>query len=357
MNKYGTIKLCGVSKLFKTFSRRPGLRGAVLDLFRREYYTVTALDRISLTINPAEIVGYLGPNGAGKSTTLKIMAGVLLPTEGQVEVNGFNPWTQRHEHARYIGVLFGQRSQLAWNLPVIESFRFLKEIYSIPESEYRTRLEEMIETLELKPLLYLPVRELSLGQRTRCELAAVLLHNPSVLLLDEPTIGLDVEVKLKIRAFLKKINSCYRTTIIVASHDLHDVEGLADRVVVLDKGRLVFDGSLESLRRDYSPYFKRVLLRFKDEENLRQAQHQLGELKASYGGLTQSGDGLSVSVTLYQELKVQQILDTIPQEGLTDLVIEDPRIEDVVLEIYRRRHEDAQVRSDHLAALERGAHI
>lgn len=352
---HGTIKLSGVTKLFKTFSRRPGLIGALRDLFRREYSNVTALDRISFTVPPGEIVGYLGPNGAGKSTTLKIIAGVLLPTEGHVEVNGFIPWIHRHEHARHIGVLFGQRSQLAWNLPVIESFRFLKEIYSLSESEYQARLEEMAEALELHPLLRLPVRELSLGQRTRCELAAVLLHNPALLLLDEPTIGLDIEVKLKIRAFLKKINARYGTTIVIASHDLQDIEGLAHRVIVIDKGRLVFDGSLEQLRCEYSPYFKRVLLRFRDAESVAQAQRHLDEIGISY--LSSNVDGLSMIVTLRQELKVQKILEAIPHKGLSDVAIEDPRIEEVVLEIYRRRHESAPLPSNHSAAVEGSAHV
>ncbi len=331
----GSIRLYKISKHFKTFFRRQGLTGAFLDLFRREYHTVKALDNISMTVNPGEIVGYLGPNGSGKSTTLKIIAGILLPTEGQVEVNGLTPWVHHQEHNHLIGVLFGHRSQLSWNLPVIESFHFLKEIYSIPERQYEGRLEEVVEALELEPLLHLPVRELSLGQRTRCELAAVLLHNPPVLLLDEPTIGLDIGVKLKVRAFLKEINTKHRTTILVASHDLQDVEGLADRVVVIDKGRIIFDGSLEKLRLDYSPYFKRIVLHFKDEEAIFQAQHLLRRLDLQ--AIKQSVDGLSLTVTLKQEFRIQNILNTIPQEGLKDLVVEDPRIEDIVLEIYRRQ--------------------
>jgi ABC-2 type transport system ATP-binding protein len=218
-------------------------------------------------------------------------------------------------------------------------------------------LEEVVEALELEPLLHLPVRELSLGQRTRCELAAVLLHNPSVLLLDEPTIGLDIEVKLKVRAFLKEINAKHKITILVASHDLQDVEGFADRVVVIDKGRIIFDGSLEKLRLDYSPYFKRIVLHFKDEEALSQAQHQLRRLEISLQATRQSIDGLSVTVTLKQEFKIQSILETIPQEDLKDLVVEDPRIEDVVLEIYRRQDEIPLLPSDPVVKLERSANV
>jgi ABC-2 type transport system ATP-binding protein len=339
----GKIKLSQVTKEFKTFSRRQGLRGAILDLFRRDYQTIKALDRVSFEISPGEIVGYIGPNGAGKSTTLKIIAGVLLPTEGNVEVNGLNPWDRRREHCSRIGVLFGHRSQLGWNLPVLESFNFLREIYAIPERDYKDRLDELIEALDLEPLLRLPVRELSLGQRTRCELAAVLLHDPKVLLLDEPTIGLDIDVKLRVRSFLKQLNRERGTTILLASHDLQDVEGLAGRVMVIDRGRIIFDGSLKELRRRYSPYYKRVVLRLRDGRALMRAQDKLKALKLK--GLEPRVDGLDLMLTVREEFHVRELMELVPQEDLRDLSLEDPRIEDVVLEIYRGQ-DAAQHKSD-----------
>jgi ABC-2 type transport system ATP-binding protein len=332
----GSLRLQNVSMYFKTFERRSGLWGAVRDLLRREYTLVKALDGISLEIRKGEVVGYIGPNGAGKSTTLKVIAGVLHPTAGDVRVNGLDPWTQREEHCRLIGVLFGHRSQLGWNLPVLESFRFLRDIYGVSRNEFERRLDALGEALDLEPLLRLPVRELSLGQRTRCELAAVLLHNPPVLLLDEPTIGLDLEVKLRVREFLKELNEREGTTVLLASHDLQDVEGLARRVIVIDRGRLLFDGPLEELKRRYSPYQKRLTLRFVNSRALAQTRSQLQALKIPDCDLTIREEGLSIELTL-QDTDVQTLLGALPQEGLRDLSVEDPKIEDVVLRIYKSR--------------------
>jgi len=330
----GSIELARVVKQYKTFMRRRGLGGAILDLFRRDYHLVKALDYISFTIYPGEIVGYIGPNGAGKSTTLKIIAGVLYPTAGRVRINGFDPWTERRQHCRHIGVLFGHRSQLGWNLPVIESFHFLKEIYSVPQRDYRQRLEELVESLDLEPLLSLPVRELSLGQRTRCEIAAILLHDPAVVLLDEPTIGLDLEVKLKVRDFLRELNTSRGTTVLLASHDLQDIEGLAERVLVIDQGQLIFDGPLRELRHRYSPYTKRVVLRFQDRGSLIQAQNQVQNM---FKDLKGERDGLDLILTLDEGVKMRDLIGLVPQDGLRDIAVEDPPIEDVVLEIYKRR--------------------
>jgi ABC-2 type transport system ATP-binding protein len=235
-----------------------------------------------------------------------------------------------------IGVLFGHRSQLGWNLPVLESFRFLRDIYGVSRNEFERRLDALGEALDLEPLLRLPVRELSLGQRTRCELAAVLLHNPPVLLLDEPTIGLDLEVKLRVREFLKELNEREGTTVLLASHDLQDVEGLARRVIVIDRGRLLFDGPLEELKRRYSPYQKRLTLRFVNSRALAQTRSQLQALKIPDCDLTIREEGLSIELTL-QDTDVQTLLGALPQEGLRDLSVEDPKIEDVVLRIYKSR--------------------
>lgn len=238
-----------LTKEFRKFKSRPGLAGALRDLFARRYETIRAVDSIDLTIEPGEVVGYIGPNGAGKSTTIKMFTGILVPTSGDLRVNGFVPHRDRERFVRTIGVVFGQRSQLWWDIAVRESFRLLRSIYRVPEADFRRRLDELAGVLDLGGLLDVPVRKLSLGQRMRCELAAALLHSPSLLFLDEPTIGLDVVVKLRIREFLRDINRRFGTTIMLTTHDLADIEALCCRVVILDRGRIIFDGALEDIRR------------------------------------------------------------------------------------------------------------
>ena len=241
------IEVQNLRKEFKSFSSRSGLSGAFRDLFTRNYKVHAAVDNISLTVKQGEMVGYIGENGAGKSTTIKMLTGILTPTSGSIIVNGMNPHKQREEFVRTIGVVFGQRSQLWWDIAVQESFRLLKKVYRVSDEEYNRHMGHVIETLEIGPLLDKPVRKLSLGQRMRCELAAALIHNPPLLFLDEPTIGLDVLVKLKIRKFLKEINEQYKTTILLTTHDLTDIEALCERVVLLDEGKIIYDGKLSQL--------------------------------------------------------------------------------------------------------------
>ncbi|KNZ70991.1 ABC transporter [Thermincola ferriacetica] len=236
-----------LTKEFKVFNRREGLLGAVYDLFSRRYHTVKAVHELDFTVEEGEMVGYIGANGAGKSTTIKMLTGILTPTSGKVMVNGYSPFKEREKCTRGIGVVFGQRSQLWWDIAVIESFKLLRRIYEVPEKAFRRRLADFTEILDLGPLLNLPVRKLSLGQRMRCELAAALLHNPPLLFLDEPTIGLDVLAKEKIRDFLKRINKEENTTILLTTHDLGDIEALCPRVAIIDHGRMIYDGTLESL--------------------------------------------------------------------------------------------------------------
>src|SRR3954447_18933643 len=242
------IEVQNLRKEFKSFSSRPGLSGAFRDLFTRNYKIHAAVDTISLNIKQGEMVGYIGENGAGKSTTIKMLTGILTPTSGSIIVNGMNPHKQREEFVRTIGVVFGQRSQLWWDIAVLESFRLLKKVYCVSDEEYDRHMGHVIETLHIGPLLDKPVRKLSLGQRMRCELAAALIHNPPLLFLDEPTIGLDVLVKLKIRKFLKEINEQYKTTILLTTHDLTDIEALCERVILLDEGKIIYDGSLNQLQ-------------------------------------------------------------------------------------------------------------
>ncbi len=242
------IEARGLTKEFRKQVSRPGLRGALLDLFFRRHETVRAVDGIDLVVRQGETVGYVGPNGAGKSTTIKMLTGILVPTSGYLRVNGMVPWRERARFARTIGVVFGQRSQLWWDLAVQETFRLLQKIYRLPEPAYRERLEELTATLGLADLLTTPVRHLSLGQRMRCELAAALLHDPPLLFLDEPSIGLDVMAKAQLRRFLRRLNRERGTTVILATHDMGDVEAVCQRAVVINQGRIIYDGSVERLR-------------------------------------------------------------------------------------------------------------
>ena len=241
-----------VEHLCKTYhvSRRDGgLLQAVKALGKRETHAVRALDDLSFTIGDGEIVGYIGPNGAGKSSTIKVLSGILVPDSGTCLVNGRVPWKERKQHVAEIGVVFGQRSQLWWDVPVVDSFELLKEIYRVEDSRYRRNVDELTELLDLGELLRTPARQLSLGQRMRCEMAASLLHDPRVLFLDEPTIGLDAVSKLAVRSFIQKRNQTHGTTVLLTTHDMQDIEALATRILLIGKGRLLLDGSFDDVRK------------------------------------------------------------------------------------------------------------
>ena len=247
------IRAVHLSKHFRVYTHRSALR----NLFSPSYNLVRAVEDVCFQIERGELVGYIGPNGAGKSTTIKMLTGILVPTSGQVVVDGRIPHRQRKEHVRRIGVVFGQRTNLWWDLPTIESFDLLRHVYRIPADRYRANLDLFCELLDLEGFLNVPVRTLSLGQRMRADLAAALLHEPHILFLDEPTIGLDVVAKQRIRAFIRRLNRERGTTIILTTHDLGDVEKLCDRVLMIDHGRLIYDGDLEFLRRRFG--YSRVL--------------------------------------------------------------------------------------------------
>lgn len=238
-----------ICKTYRIAKRNAGFAEACKSLFHREYEEIHALSDLSFTIGDGEMVGYIGPNGAGKSSTIKILSGILTPDSGSCLVDGHVPWKDRTAYVRGIGVVFGQRSQLWWDVPVIDTFQLLQEIYSIPDALYRNNLEELTDLLDLHELLRTPARQLSLGQRMRCELAASLLHSPKILFLDEPTIGLDAVSKLAVRDFIRKQNETHGTTVILTTHDMQDIEALTKRIILIGKGRILMDGTLADIQK------------------------------------------------------------------------------------------------------------
>ena len=244
------IEMRGIGKTYRVRRREAGLGNAVRSLFSREYTEIPALRDMTFTIPDGQILGYIGPNGAGKSTTIKILSGILRPDCGTCTVNGLTPWTDRKRHVVRLGVVFGQRSQLWWDVPVMESYLLLRDIYRVPEPEFRGNLDRLASLLDLGELLKTPARMLSLGQRMRCEIAAALLHSPQVLFLDEPTIGLDAVSKLQVRQFILEQNRLCGTTVLLTTHDMHDIDALCSRVLLIGKGQLLLDGSTEQIRQN-----------------------------------------------------------------------------------------------------------
>lgn len=245
------IKVENITKEFKSNKKYPGFKGAIKSFFSTEYIIKKAVDDISFSIEDGEIVGYIGANGAGKSTTIKMMTGILTPTSGKITVDGLVPYEKRKENAKRIGVVFGQKTQLWWDLPLSETFTLLKEIYEVSDKDFNERMAFLNSTLSLEDFMLTPVRSLSLGQRMRADIAAALIHNPKVVYLDEPTIGLDVMVKEKVRNAIREINKKYKTTIILTTHDLNDIEELCSRIIIIDNGKKIYDGSLEEIKSRY----------------------------------------------------------------------------------------------------------
>ena len=248
------IELKNISKTFKIARRNAGFGEAAKAFFHKEYEYVKALDNITFTIPEGEMVGYIGPNGAGKSCTIKIMSGILNPDGGTCVINGRTPWKDRINHVKEIGVVFGQRSQLWWDVPVVDSFELLKDIYKIDEKQYKQSFDELVSLLNLESIIKTPTRQLSLGQRMRCEIAASLLHNPKILFLDEPTIGLDAVSKIAVREFIKSINKNRKTTVILTTHDMQDIEALTKRIILIGKGKILLDSDLSTLKKQYTKH-------------------------------------------------------------------------------------------------------
>lgn len=321
------ITVEGLSKTFKVAKRSAGFKAAAKALFRREYTEVEALSDVSFKIAEGEVVGYIGPNGAGKSTTIKVMSGILLPDKGECRIMGRTPWEERIEHVKNIGVVFGQRSQLWWDVPVIDSFELLKDIYKIPQAEYRKNSDMLIETLDISSIINTPVRQLSLGQRMRCEIAASLLHSPKILFLDEPTIGLDAVSKIAVRNFIKSINKDKKVTVILTTHDMNDIEALAERILLIGKGKILYDGNLTSLRSRFGTS-KTVTLDY--IENRSTPPDIRGTTLLSW-----SPDRVSLSVDT-RETNVSKVISLLSEKlELLDVTVENPPIEDIIVELYK----------------------
>ena len=254
------ISVKGLNKTFKVLQRGSGLKNAFRSLFKRDYKYIKAVDDISFEIEEGEIVGYIGPNGAGKSTTIKMLCGILRPDSGKVRIGKYNPFLDRKKYVANIGVVFGQKSQLWWDIPVIDSFDLLKDIYKISDNDYEETKNDLIRMLNLGDFINTPVRQLSLGQRMRAEIAASLLHKPKILFLDEPTIGLDAVSKVEVRKFIKEINRKNKVTVILTTHDMSDIEALTNRVIVIGRGKKLYDGTLNGIKKKFSNHKKLEIL-------------------------------------------------------------------------------------------------
>jgi ABC-2 type transport system ATP-binding protein len=316
-----------LKKSFHVAEREPGTWGAVKGLVRRRVRVVNALDGISFALAPGELVGYIGPNGAGKSTTVKVLSGILVPDSGRCEALGCVPWRDRISYVAQIGVVFGQRTQLWWDLPVAESLDLLRDIYRVPADAYARSRAELVEMLQLAGLLTVPVRQLSLGQRMRCDLAAALIHAPRLLFLDEPTIGLDAVSKLAVRDFVRRLNRERGVTVILTTHDMDDIEALCSRVILISDGKILSDGSLDSLRREVTRE-RRLTLDLEDPEaEISDPDAEL--IERDHGRVRLSFDPERVS-------PAELIGRITAQCAVRDLFVENPPIEEIVARLYGR---------------------
>ncbi|QUI22778.1 ATP-binding cassette domain-containing protein [Vallitalea pronyensis] len=320
------IEVNRLNKSFKVAKRSAGVKASFKSLFHREYTTIHAIRDISFTIEPGEIVGYIGPNGAGKSTTIKVMSGILVPDSGTCRIMGHTPWKDRKQHVKNIGVVFGQRSQLWWDVPVIDSYELLKDIYKIPSSEYKANLHMLTDILQLDDFIHAPVRQLSLGQRMRCEIAASLLHSPRLLFLDEPTIGLDAISKIAVRQFIKRINKEKQVTVILTTHDMIDIEALAHRLLLIGKGNLLYDGNLNDLRGKYA-HDKIITLEYAEN-------HKPIHLEG-ITVMSQNTNRAVISVNTEKMFVSDAISYLSHRYELVDVSIETQPVEDIIVKLYK----------------------
>jgi ABC-2 type transport system ATP-binding protein len=318
------ITVKDLSKTYRVAERQAGLAGAMRGLFARRHRSIEALDHVSFSLEAGELVGVIGPNGAGKSTLIKILCGILEPSSGSCEVGRLVPWRERTRHVARIGVVFGQRTQLWWDLPVVDSFELLRDIYRVPKEQFRATAEKLISLLRIEPLLDQPVRQLSLGQRMRCDIVAAMLHSPSILFLDEPTIGLDANSKLALRDFIRALNREQGVTVILATHDMHDIEALAERVVIIGNGRLLRDGAIADMRAEFGE--RRLIVDF--EERVDDIDFD--------GVAVLARTGRRVELAFDPRMTtVHALIDRIAAEHrIKDLSIEEPTIEELIARFY-----------------------
>ena len=319
------IEVKNISKTFKVAKRKSGLKESIKSFFKRDYNFVSAIDSISFSIKKGEIIGYIGPNGAGKSTTIKILSGILTPDDGTCIIDGKIPWKDREEYVRKIGVVFGQRSQLWWDIPAEDTFDLLKDIYDISDDLYQKNKKELIEKLNLKDIINVPVRQLSLGQRMRCEIAASLLHSPEILFLDEPTIGLDAVSKQIVRDFIKKLNKEKKVTVILTTHDTADIEALAKRIILIGKGKVLYDGDLKKLKTKYGSY---IYIKLTTEEKL-ELKHKgiINKEKTKYGYKFVI-DSRIINISDFINLVSKKI-------SLDDIEIDNENIDNIIVNLYK----------------------
>jgi ABC-2 type transport system ATP-binding protein len=319
------IETRSLRKTFRSVVRGEGLGGAVGALFSRRYEEKVAVENVNISVDEGEVVGYIGPNGAGKSTTIKMLTGILVPTSGTIEVAGIVPYAKRRQNARNIGVVFGQRSQLYWDLPLRESFELLRAIYRVPRARYRENLAHFVEILDLDRFMATPVRQLSLGERMRGDFAAALLHDPKIVYLDEPTIGLDVVAKEAIRTFIADINKRLGTTVILTTHDLADVERLCRRIILIDAGTVIYDGEVERLRDEYGTH-RTLVVHLKDPQpdftmpGVEIEPSEPPSVRLRFDRRTTTAEALIRRVT--------------ERYAITDVAIVEPEIENIVRRLY-----------------------
>lgn len=319
------IKVKNLTKEFKVYKRKKGFLGSLQNLFSRKHTIIKAVNNISFEVEKGDIIGYIGPNGAGKSTTVKMLTGILVPTSGGIEVRGLIPYKRRKENAKRIGVVFGQRTQLWWDLPVIESFELLKHIYKVPDSLYKENMEIFTELLDLNKFINTPVRKLSLGQKMRSDIAASLLHSPDILYLDEPTIGLDIMAKEKIRDFIKKINKERKVTVILTTHDLIDVERVCPKIMIIDQGKIIYNGSINKIKQRFGKFRTLVVDLNEDHKDFKVGRAELVKRKNRRLWLKFNREKITAS---------KLISKITGQYDIKDLTIEEPEIESIVKKIY-----------------------
>lgn len=326
------IRVKNLSKSFKISKRKAGFWNSLKGVVKRDYNRILALKDISFSISKGELIGYIGPNGAGKSTTVKILSGIMVPDSGTCQVMGRVPWKERIAHVSNIGVVFGQRTQLWWDLPVIDSFELLKDIYSIPTTTYKNNKAKLTELIQIGDILDTPVRQLSLGQKMRCEIAASLLHSPDILFLDEPTIGLDAVSKLAVRNLIKTLNNEDAVTVILTTHDMDDIEALCKRVIVIGKGQLLLDGSINDLRKSVG---LRKYLQIESDQKIEKGM--LSVIKKIPGVNEAKAENLLLSIIYNPDcITTAQLITEISDNiKVLDLTVSEPPIESIIADLYR----------------------